>query len=359
MPHTELNAQAQAVLDELAALGARPVESLTPEQARAQPSLADGVRALMRRQGREPEPEEVGEVQARTLPGPAGELPVRVYRPKLGGVVSRVRETVGSGRGLPVLIWIHGGGWVTGSPDSADASARALANRGQCVVASVGYRRGPEHPFPAAHDDVFAATRWVMDHAAELDADPERVAIGGESAGATLATATCLAFKREDGRLPLLQALVYPVTDLVGQDYPSYSDSADAKPLTLAALRWFVRHALADPGQAEDVRVSPLLAPAGELVGMPPAIVITAASDPLRDQAEAYAVALMDAGVHTTLTRFPGVMHGFFGMEAVLDAANLAVTQTGLAVRAAFEGLEPAAQDTLGAETVTRTSHTG
>lgn len=343
MPHTELNAQARAVVDELAALGARPVDTLTPAEARVQPASADAVRSLLRRQGRDVEPEEVGAVENRTVPGPAGEIAVRVYRPKAGGVLSRVRETVGAGGALPVLIWIHGGGWVVGSPDSADASARGLANQAQCVVVSLSYRLAPEHPFPAAHDDVLAATRWVMDHAADLDADPERVAIGGESAGGTLAAATCIVLKREGRKLPLLQALIYPITDLVGQHWSAYQDSADSRPLSLAALRWYAAHTMANPADAEDVRLSPLRVPVDELTGLPPAIMVTAASDPLRDQGEAYALRLMDAGVHVTLTRFPGVMHGFFGMKAVLDAANLAVVQTGLAVRAAFEGLEPAA----------------
>ncbi len=327
MAYVELDAQAQAVLDELVALGAKPTEGLTPQQARAQPSTADAVRALRLRRGDDPAPEEVGSVEDRSVPGPDGELAIRIYRPKSAEPGDRV---------LPVLVYFHGGGWVLGSLDYCDASARSLANQARCMVVSVSYRLAPEHHFPAAYDDALAATKWVVANAGDLGADPQRFAIGGESAGATLATATCMALEREGHRLPLLQLLVYPLTDLVGQDYPSYSDSAEARPLTMERLRWFVRHALPEPAQAEDVRVSPLRAPPEELARMPPALVITAASDPLRDQGEAYALKLMDAGVQTTLTRFPGVMHGFFLMGAVLDTARLAVVQAGAALRAAL-----------------------
>ena len=328
MAFVELDAQARAVLDELGALGAKPTESLSPQQARAQPSTADAVRALVLRRGDDPAPEEVGSVEDRSIPGPDGQLAIRIYRPKPADPVDPA---------LPLLVYFHGGGWVLGGLDYCDASARGLSNLARCMVVSVSYRLAPEHRFPAAYDDALAATKWVLANARELGADPDRAAIGGESAGATLATATCFALAREGHALPRMQLLVYPVTDLVGQDYPSYSDSAEARPLGMERLMWFVGHALPDSDQLEDFRVSPLRAPLEELAGLPPALVITAASDPLRDQGEAYALKLMDAGVQTSLTRFPGVMHGFFLMGAVLDTAQLAVTQAGTALRAAFE----------------------
>ena len=263
----------------------------------------------------------------RTIPGPGGPLPVRVYRPNVGGVLGRVREAVG-GRPLPVLVFAHGGGFVVGSLDAADSAARGLANQAQCVVVSVGYRLAPEHRFPAAHEDLLAAVRWLSAHADELDGDPERLAIAGESAGGTLATATCLALARAGERLPVLQALIVPVTDWADR----------------GAMHWYARHLVSDPAQVEDPRLSPLRLPLRELAGLPPTIVVTAGADELREQGEAYALKLMDAGVHVTLTRFPGVGHSFFGMKAVLAAANLAVLQVGAAVRAGFEGLEPAAQ---------------
>ena len=156
-----------------------------------------------------------------------------------------------------------------------------------------------------------------------------------------MATTTCLQLEQAGVPLPIFQMLVYPVTDLVNQDFPSYEDSADAVPLNVAMLEWFGKHTLSDGSQADDPRLSPLLVPAEELSGLPTAIVITAESDPLRDQGEAYALGLMDAGVHVSLTRFPGVMHEFFGMTQVIDSSRLAVRQAALALHAAFEGFEP------------------
>lgn len=305
------------VLLRLAALGHQPPKSsMTPQLAREQMRRSTAVLA-----GTPPRLEVVEDLE---LPG---SIAARLYRPH--------RSEPGEAR--PVLVYFHGGGWVLGGLDYCDASARGLSNLARCMVVSVSYRLAPEHRFPAAYDDALAATKWVLANARELGADPDRAAIGGESAGATLATATCLALAREGHALLRMQLLVYPVTDLVGQDYPSYSDSAEARPLGMERLMWFVGHALPDSDQLEDFRVSPLRAPLEELAGLPPALVITAASDPLRDQGEAYALKLMDAGVQTSLTRFPGVMHGFFLMGAVLDTAQLAVTQAGTALRAAFE----------------------
>lgn len=310
---SQLDAQAQAVVDELETLGGRPFEELTAAEAREQPTTADAAYALARRLGRDVEPEVVGSVEDRTLPGPGGPLPVRVYRP---------RETIGSARALPLLVFAHGGAWVLGDLDSADAMARALCNQARCVLVSVGYRLAPEHRFPAAHEDLLAATRWVTAHAGELDGDPARVAIAGESAGATLATATCLALRDAGERGPLLQALIVPVTDLA-----AVADD----------MAWYTNHLLSDPAEAADPRLSPLRLAIEQLAGLPPAIVVTAGADGLREQGEAYARALTDAGVQTTLIRFPGVMHGFFGLRVALDAANRAVLEVGAAVRAAFE----------------------
>lgn len=343
----KLKPQAQAVIDELEALGAKPIESLRPEEAREQPTPKDAVHSLLRSRGESAEPEEVGGVEDRTIPGPGGEIPIRVYRPRSAeGTLDRIRDALSpDDSALPVLVYVHGGGWVIADLDVYDASPRALTNRANCIVVSVEYRHAPEHPFPASHEDVLAATRWVMQNAGDLGGDPNRVAIGGESAGGNMATATCIELKRAGERLPVFQVLVYPVTDFVGQDYASYEDSADAKPLNVPMLEWFGQHEMTDPGQAEDVRLSPLRASVEELSGLPPALVITAESDPLRDQGEDYAHKLMDAGVHVSLTRFPGVMHEFFGMTAVLDSAKLAVQQAALALQAGFEGIEPAASD--------------
>ena len=324
----KLNQQVQEVIDELDVLNPKPIESLSPEEARQRASVPYAMRSMLRRkQGAEPEPEEVGAIEDGNIPGPAGMIPIRVYWPRGYG-----------SKALPVLVYIHGGGWVLDDLDATDPSCRALANQAGCAVVSVEWRHAPEHPFPAAHEDVLAATQWVMMNAAEIGGNPARVAIGGESAGGTMATATCIELKRASERLPVAQALVYPLTDFVGQDYASYRDSAGAKPLNVAMLEWFAKYALTDFNQAYDVRLSPLRASRGELMGLPPTIVITAESDPLRDQGEAYAHKLMNAGVQVSLSHFPGVMHGFFGMGAVLDSARLAVRQVALVLQVGFEG---------------------
>ena len=333
-----LHAQARALLDVLAEIAPSPAGAVpTVEERRQGPGLGDAERELLRRRGADGRngtdgaPEPVHEVTDRTVPGPAGEVPVRVYRPAAAGR-------------LPILVYVHGGGWVIGDLDSDEVVPRALANRAECVVVSVDYRRAPEHPFPASHDDVLAVTRWVSDHGDELDADPTRVVIAGESAGATMATATCLSLAREGHRVPAAQLLVYPITDMVGQDYRSYREVDGTPPLTVDDVRWFVDQETTDRAETHDARLSPLLASGEELAGMPPTLLFTASEDPLRDQGEDYAHALMDAGVHVTLSRFPGMMHGFLGCTATLDGARLAMLQSVAFVAAAFAGREPAAQ---------------
>lgn len=327
-----LHAQARELLDVLAEIG----EASPPADAaelRDAIGLDDAERELLRRRGLEiPPPETIGGVEDRRV---AGDVHVRILRPRPGG---------DDDRALPVLVYVHGGGWVIGDVESDDVVPRALANRARCVVVSVDYRLAPEHPFPASHDDVLAVTRWVMDHGDELDADPARVVIAGESAGATMAVATCAALAQEGHRLPVAQLLVYPVTDLVGEDYPSYHDADGIAPLTVGLLRWFGEQETTDTAELADPRLSPLLAAPDQLAAQPPTLVLTAEGDPLRDQGERYARALMDAGVHVTLSRFPGVMHGFLGRVASLDGARQALLQATALVRAGFDGYEPAAQ---------------
>jgi acetyl esterase len=265
--------------------------------------------------------EVVFEVADRTLPGPAGEIPVRVYRPS--------EEAA-----LPVLIFFHGGGWVIGSLDTHDNTCRALANAAGCIVVSVDYRLAPEHTFPAAVDDAFAATRWAAEHVADIGGDPARVAVGGDSAGGNL-TAVVALLAREAGDLSLrFQLLVYPVTDYEF-DSQSMRDNATGYFLERDSMRWFYRHYLTGEADADDWRASPLRA--RDLAGLPPAFVITAEYDPLRDQGEAYARRLGDAGVPVELRRYDGVFHGFFGMRDLMEPAREAFDAAAKALRAAFE----------------------
>ncbi len=253
-------------------------------------------------------------VEDRSVPGPGGDVPVRVYWPN--------DET-----GLPVLVWFHGGGWTIGNLETADRTCRALANAVGCIVVSVDYRLGPEHRFPAAVDDCLAAGQWVRDHAAELGGDPARVAIGGDSAGGNLTAVVTL---HDPGFV--FQLLVYPAVE-VEYESPSMLENGSGYFLTLDALRWFYGHYLgdADPGQWQ---VSPLLAP--DCAGLPPALVITAEFDPLRDQGMSYAKRLADAGVPVDARVYDGVFHGFFGMQDAIDVARDAFDDATAALRAAF-----------------------
>jgi acetyl esterase len=318
-----LDAQAQAVVDELASLGAKPIEILEPDDARAQPTPADAIKHLLERTHRSAAPEMVASVREYAIPGDAGQIRVRVYDPAPGGA----RQ--------PVVIYVHGGGWVIADIDTYDASARALALRVPAMVVSIEYRHAPEHRFPAAHDDVLAATQWVMEHVAELGGDPARVAIAGESAGGNMAAATCLSLKRMGLRMPSCQLLVYPVTS-TSTDWNSFRENADAQPLHSAMMGWFTKHLLASPAQAHDDRLALLEAPLEDLAGLPPALVITAERDPLLDQAEAFAERLRAAGVDVRAVRYPGVPHEFFGMAAAVDRAAQAQIAAARFLRGAF-----------------------
>jgi acetyl esterase len=246
---------------------------------------------------------------------------VRLYAPDTGGP-------------HPVLVYFHGGGWVIGSLDAYDGSARALCREAGCIVASVAYRQAPEHRFPAAAEDAHAATQWAFQNAESFGGDPERVAIAGESAGGNLATVACLMAKEEGGAMPLHQLLVYPVTKY-NADFLSYAENRDAKPLNAAMMAWFWSHYLPSEEAGSDWRASPLAAP--DLAGLPPATVLTAEADPLRDEGEAYAERLKNSGVPTKLTRYEGMPHEFFGMGAVVADARRAVQEAATALKGAFE----------------------
>ncbi|MGD9891380.1 MAG: alpha/beta hydrolase [Dehalococcoidia bacterium] len=312
-----LDPQVQAVLDQMATLGLPAFNTLSPEQARRQMEMT---RAAA------PPGDPVHQVEDRTIPGPGGEIPVRIYRPEGDGP-------------LPALVYFHGGGWVIGNIETHDATCRSLTNGAQCVVISVDYRLAPEHKFPAAADDSYAATKWVVDHAAELSIDPARIAVGGDSAGGNLAAVVALMAKEQGGPALVYQALIYPVTDY-GYETASYKENAEGYLLSKDSMVWFWDHYLSSPADGKNPHASPLQAK--DLNGLPPALVITAGYDPLRDEGAAYAERLKQAGVPVVYTLYPGMIHGFFGMGAVLDKAKEAVGEVCGALRSAFAVRTPA-----------------
>jgi len=295
----------------MAAQGGLEVENQTPAQARA-----------AFEQMRLPLPvEEVAHVEDRTVPGPGGAIPVRVYRPATAATPAAA------------LVWFHGGGWVIGSLDSHDGLCRALANKTDAVIVSVDYRLAPEARYPAAAEDCYAATRWVAENGAAIGADGARIAVGGDSAGGNLAAAVSLMARDRSGPALRHQVLTYPVTD---HDFerPSYRDNAEGYLLTRGAMQWFWDHYVPDRAQRNDAYAAPLRAE--KLVGLPPATVITAEYDPLRDEGEAYAARLREAGVPTVATRYDGQIHGFVSLFEVFEQGKAGVAQIAAALRAAL-----------------------
>jgi acetyl esterase len=249
-------------------------------------------------------------------------LPVRIYTPNGSGL-------------FPVLVWFHGGGWVVGDLDTADATSRNLTVAANCVVVSVDYRLAPETKFPGPAEDCYAATQWVEQNAASINVDPGRIAVGGDSAGGNLAAAVSLMARDRGVSLPVFQLLVYPVTDR-NFESKSYVSNAEGYQLTRDGMAWYWDHYLKNDADASNPYAAPLQAP--ELSGLPPALVITAEYDPLRDEGEAYAHRLEAAGVPTVYTRYDGMIHGFFGMAAAIDKGKQAVDQASSALQSAFAG---------------------
>ncbi|MBX5450693.1 alpha/beta hydrolase [Thermogemmatispora sp.] len=303
-------------LDGLAAMNVPPISALSPQMAR------EAIAAqLATAQIKEP----VARVEDRRIPGPAGEIPIRVYTP------------AGSGP-FPLLVFFHGGGWVICNLETHDGLCRSLANGSGCVVVSVDYRLAPEHKFPAAVEDCYAATCWVAEHAAELNGDAQRLAVGGDSAGGNL-TAVVTHLARERGGPPLVfQLLIYPATDFTAET-PSRRENGQGYSLTLADMLWFANHYLNSPDEARNPLVSPMLRE--DLRGLPPALVITAEYDPLRDEGELYGERLREAGVPVTIHRYEGMIHGFLTPPIPLTQTQEAIAECCQALRRAF-GLEAA-----------------
>ena len=317
------DADMQAVLDELGNLGGKPIETLTPEEAREQPTPADAVKKLLEKKGKSTSPETLvpGITSAdREIPGPAGPMPVRVYTPSGAGP-------------FPVVIYFHGGGWVIADKDVYDGGARGIAKQANAVVVSVDYRRSPEAKFPAAWDDCLAAYKWVAANAASIKGDPAKLALAGESAGGNLAISTAIAARDAGVPKPLAVIAVYPVAQTGNLSTSSYVDSANAKPLNKPMIGWFVDKLFAKPDEKSDPRVDIVHA---KLEGLPPTTIINAQIDPLRDDGEMLASALRKAGVKVDRKLYNGTAHEFFGMAAVVKAADQAQKYAGAQLRKAF-----------------------
>jgi acetyl esterase/lipase len=317
-----IDPQMQAVIEQLTAFGAPPLPELRPDQARKAKTPTDAVQALLRKTGMPPMQPAV-DIDHRVIPGsaPQGVL-LRTYTPRQG-----------SGP-FPVIVYYHGGGWVIAGPDTYEPSARALAEKAGAVVVSVAYRQAPENKFPAAHEDAFAAYRWVTENATQINGDPNRIALVGESAGGNLAVATAMQAREQGVRLPVHIVSVYPIAD-GDTESPSYQQYADAAPLSRPAMQWFFEQYLRGPQDARDPRISLVNA---NLSGLPPTTIINAQIDPLQSEGEQLAERMRQAGVQVEQRTWQGVTHEFFGMAAVLEQAEEAQQMAVSRLRQAFAG---------------------
>lgn len=311
--------QMQAILDSLASLNPKPIETLTPQEARQQPTVADAVKNLIQKRGITPVPEPVGKVEDRQIDGADGKITARIYTPTGNGP-------------FPVIVYFHGGGWVIATIDTYDSSARALTNAAGAIVVSVEYRKGPENKFPAAHDDAFAAYRWVLANAKSFGGDASKVAVAGESAGGNLAVNVAIAAREKKVQMPAHIVSVYPVAnnDL---NSPSMIENANAKPLNRTMISWFLDKYLKNQDQSSDPRISLVKA---NLSALPPTTIIAAEIDPLRSEGMLLNDRLKAAGVRVDYKLYEGETHEFFGTGAVNDKAKEAVAQAAMKLREAF-----------------------
>jgi acetyl esterase len=301
-----LDRDTRNVLDMLESLGMKDIADLTPEEARnLQLTPPPAV------------PTPAGDIEDRHIAGPDEDLALRIYTPDVPGPTG-------------ALVYFHGGGWVIGDLDSHDETCRRLCRGAAVRVVSVHYRRAPETTYPGAAEDCYAATAWVAAHVGELGADAARIAVGGDSAGGNLAAAVALMARDRGGPALRFQLLIYPVT-AADFDTRSYRDNAEGYLLSRRGMQWFWDQYVPDLDQRREPYAAPLRA--GSLAGLPPALVQTAEFDPLRDEGEAYAAALEQAGVAVTLTRYDGLIHGFFGMQDAVAAARPALEQAVAALR--------------------------
>ncbi len=314
----------QKVLDALAGLGGKPIETLTPAEARMQPSAADGAKAAMAQQGLSTAPD--ASVTTQDVPyGSDAQQFARIYKPAAAPA---------NGQPMPVVVYYHGGGWVIADVNTYDSAPRAMAKALNAIVVSIEYRHAPEFKFPAQHDDAAAAYRWTLQNAASWGGDPAKIAVAGESAGGNLAVATAIYARDNRLTLPRYIVSVYPIANS-SMTLPSRKDSANAKPLNAAMLKWFGYYYQTSAADAQDPRLNLV---AANLRGLPPTTIINAQIDPLRSDGETLAAAMRTAGVKVEQKTYPGVTHEFFGMAKVVrgakDANELAVAR----LKAAFAG---------------------
>jgi acetyl esterase len=309
-----LDPDAAVVFKAFQEAGRPPYETVSPVEAREL--------YLKGRVVTNPEPPELKSVAPLTIPSPAGPIPARLHTPV------RLRKTNGL---APCLVFFHGGGWVIGNLDSHDVVCRKLADEGELIVVSVDYRLAPEHKFPAAVEDAIAATKWIADNAKQFDIDASRLTVGGDSAGGNLAAVVAISARDGNGPDIAGQLLIYPATDFA-LTHPSHGEPETSILLTHSVVRWFRDHYLNGAADVHDWRASP--ARAKILIGLPPAYVLTAGADPLRDEGDEYAHRLKEAGVPVTYRTFPGQFHGFFTMGKLLQQANVAAKEIGAWLKA-------------------------
>lgn len=308
-----LDAIVQGLLDQMAANPQPKLWELTPAQGR------EMYRAMAT--ALEPAAIAIGKIDNITMPGPAGEIKLRIYTPVAGGA-----------KALPGLVYFHGGGWVIGDLDTHDALCRTLANETGARVIAVDYRLAPEHAFPAAADDAYAAVKWIEENAAQLGVDPNSIAVAGDSAGGNLAAGVCLMAKQKGGPRIVYQLLIYPVTQWKAET-GSMNSFAEGYFLEKQTMHWFFDQ-YATGADPNDWRLSPLAAP--DVTGLPRAYIVTAGFDPLKDEGKAYADKLNHAGVAAVYMDYPGMVHGFFNMSGVVPTAKEAIADAAKAVRQAF-----------------------
>jgi acetyl esterase len=304
-----LDPQAQALLEQMKAMGFTYTSDLTVTRAREMVQAMQAVR---------PDGEPVARVENRVIPGPGGEIPIRIYSPE------------GSGP-CPVLVFFHTGGWQVGDLDTQDPLCRRITNRAGCSVVAVEYRLAPEHPFPAAPEDCYEATKWVATHAAEFQGDPSRIAVGGDSSGGNLAAVIALMARDQGNPKLAFQLMMFPATDF-RLSTPSMEELGEGYNVTKPQMIWIRNNYLPNEADWTNPFASPLLAP--DLSGLPPALIIYAEYDPLRDDAEAYATRLKEAGVLVRASRYDGMIHDF--PDLFEEPGNRALSEIASALRAAF-----------------------
>ena len=309
----------QVVIEKLISFKARPIETLSAEAARKNPSPADAVKEVMRENSIAMPPSAIDTI-GREIPVKGGSIHARVYTP------------MGNGP-FPVIVYYHGGGWVIANLDTYDASAKGLSEQAGAVVVSVHYRQGPEHKFPVAHNDSFAAYEWVTKNAASLNGDANRVAVVGESAGGNLAANVSIMARDKGIFIPVHQVLIYPIASN-NMESESYRKNANAKPLNKAMMAWFFEKYLTGKTTASDPRISLVKA---NLKGLPSTTIITAEIDPLLSDGEMLRDKLKDAAVNVTFKKYDGVTHEFFGMAAVVPEAKDAQSFAARELKDAFE----------------------